>query len=337
MSSAPTGDTAAGMVTLPGPDTIIGPMPDGTTRRFAVAVAAAMFAGCAAQPANQTQPPLSTQAPAVVSSPDPHSLRSVPDIIVGAERDPTTTITNPADTVSSSDEVWEASVFYPDDMKSAALMPAAVPAVHPDVPAGWWIPTRPASERSPLPNTAALLSPRSTPGVTDWTQRCVDAFEGGAAARAECAVLLDKMALALDYLGADEACVLDQYQKRIDQMLVQDWDGSGDQHGWHRCATVIGPDPADTASSLITRCRQVLPAAASLDSPPVLTYDPGTGVLSFVSTPQERSVGCAEWAVQVRLAAGGSLTTCSMLAALASQWMQHYHFAPAGQEFSPSC
>ena len=317
-------------------------MPAVTTRRFAAAAAAAaaVFAGCAAQPANQTQPPPSTQAAAVVSSPDPQtSLRAVPDIAVDAERDPATTITSSDDTdaVSGSDEVWEASVHYSDDTESAALMPPTVPAVHPDVPAGWWIPTRPASERSPLPNAAPLLSPRSTPGVTDWTQRCVDAFEGGAAARAECAVLLDKMALALDYLGADEACVLDQYQKRIDQMLAQDWDGSGDQHGWHRCATVIGPDPADTASPLITRCRQVLPAAAVLDSPPVLTYDPGTGVLSFVPTPQERSVGCAEWAVQVRLAAGGSLTTCSMLAALASQWMQHYHFAPAGQEFSPSC
>ena len=230
------------------------------------------------------------------------------------------------------------AVIYHDQIPSSALAEAtqAAPAADPLVPAAWWIPARPTAEPSPLRHAAPLLSPRATEGVQAWTRWCVRTFGGGADAEAECAVLLDKIALAVDYLGADESCVLDQYRQRAAQMLSA-WDGSGDLHGWHRCATVVGPDPGDTDSHLVHRCQQVLPADVELEPPPVWLYEAAHNGVRVIAAPEGRPIDCTEWALLAQTAAGGTFALCSQVAALASQWMQHHHFAPAGQGFTPGC
>ena len=246
-------------------------------------------------------------------------------------------LTNGADVADVADG-WEVTVVYHDKIPSSVLpTPAqATPVADPLVPAAWWIPAQPAAEPSPLRHAAPLLSPRATEGVQEWTRWCVQTFGEGADAEAECAVLLDKIALAVDYLGADEACVLSQYRHRVAQMLSA-WDGSGDLYGWHRCATVVAPDPGDTDSHLVHRCWQVLPADVELEPPPVWLYEAAYKGLSIIPVPESRVMDCVAWVWQVQAAAGGDLTLCSRVAVLAVQWMQHHHFAPVEQEFTLGC
>ena len=125
----------------------------------------------------------------------------------------------PEDT-TSNDDVW------------VAPQAGMVPVVHADVPSTEW-------QRGPVnPGDRAYDKPRETERVREWRNWC---YRDGVS----CEWLEHEMYQALDYLGADPICVLNEYSKKAEYFLSQ---GSGANHsyaknnfGWHLCATVIDP------------------------------------------------------------------------------------------------
>lgn len=116
---------------------------------------------------------------------------------------------------------------------------------------------RPEARGEPPPSFAAfhehtgervdVLMPPSTPAVLEWSDWCFFGPEGGSPAGGSysCSLEMTHFASALTYLGADEACVLEQHRLRIEAdhrpgTLPGD---ALNEHGWHRCPSVIDPDP----------------------------------------------------------------------------------------------
>ena len=135
--------------------------------------------------------------------------------------------------------------------------------------------------------------PPATPGVIAWSDWCF--FDGprtGYTSAYQCSTSMSSFAWALTHLGADEACVLDQYTKLIEalgEIRGSDVDGSKsnaveDAYGWHNCATVIDPDPGD-GRSLAEKCealpevrdsRSALYGSCAEWAELLLSYSPGT-------------------------------------------------------------
>ena len=203
-----------------------------------------------------------------------------------------------------------------------------VPPVHPDTePASWdtgeW---EPGSGYRYVGND----HPRATPDVEAWTASCT----GGSS----CDWLLYAMKWALDYLGAEEDCVVAVYHARWRRANSSNWQSGAeiDLYGWHRCPTVIDPrtptvaDPyvqqmpngsdvlllAASSDSLADRCRAVLPADVELEF----------SVNNDLSKRRE-GLDCDEWAA---LAGARRVTykTCDASALLAEEWMEHHHGMP---------
>ncbi len=151
--------------------------------------------------------------------------------------------------------------------------------------------------------------PPATPGVIAWSDWCFfDAPSTGLGAR-QCSASMSSFAFALSHLGADEACVLDQYTKLINALA--DIDGGDitaqtyaaqDAYGWHRCASVIDPDPTD-GRTLTEKCEALPAAKADID-------------LLFGS--------CAEWAGQ-RMEMLAATPNCSASTSLLFAWMNTHH------------
>ena len=203
-----------------------------------------------------------------------------------------------------------------------------VPPVHADTdPASWgtgeWAP---ASGYDYLGNDR----PRSTPALEEWSEWC----RGGSA----CDRLRYAMKWALDYLGADEACVVAVYYARWKRANASNWLSGAeiDRYSWHRCPTVIDPrtptvdDPfleelvpgwdvlllTDSTDSLADRCRAVLPDDVALEF--------------FIDNNLEdfhEGLDCGEWGT---LAGTRRLTykVCDASALLAKEWMEHHHEMP---------
>ena len=221
-----------------------------------------------------------------------------------------------------------------------------VPAVHPDTAMTSWITGQPHDPPEGLPEVPLVgfrhrdnpggELPRATPGVLEWAQWCTqgpavsyDTIDAGS-----CGLMLNKMVWALDYMGAEESCVLDQYRQKM-QWLAETGggDGTAKPYGWHLCATVIDPAPPNTAP-FAQRCEQVLPADVELETKPVIFVD-DTGTLT--ATERQRGVTCQQWAESLYAPPDAPLFACVASGLLAAQWMQHYHDAPTHIEFYVDC
>ena len=232
------------------------------------------------------------------------------------------------------DNLWcgpgEAGCWTLPEPEEVRVQPYAgyVPPVHPDTePASWdtgeW-------EVGSGYRYVGNDHPRPTPDVEAWTASCTG--------MSSCDWLLYEMKWALDYLGAEEDCVVAVYYARWRRANASNW-LSGveiDLYGWHRCPTVIDPrtptvaDPyvqqmpngsdvlllAASTDSLADRCRAVLPADVELEF----------SVNNDLSKRRE-GLDCDEWAA---LAGARRVTykTCDASAQLAKEWMEHHHGMP---------
>ena len=167
----------------------------------------------------------------------------------------------------------------------------------------------PGEDMSTGERIEAVLPP-ATPGVIAWSDWCFfDAPRTGLGAW-QCSMSLSSFAFALSHLGADEACVLDQYTKLIAALadiddrgdITAQADAAEDAYGWHNCATIINPDPGD-GRSLAAKCEAL---------PEVSEY-----VAGFYNS-------CAEWADEY-LAIRRYTPNCSANTGLAIMWIEtHY-------------
>ena len=166
----------------------------------------------------------------------------------------------------------------------------------------------------------AVLPP-ATPGVIAWSDWCFfDAPSTGLGAR-QCSMSLSSFAFALSHLGADEACVLDQYTKLINALadidggdITAQANAAEDAYGWHNCASVIDPDPTD-GRSLAEKC-EALPAVRESRS---ALYG-----------------SCAEWA-EVQMSISASTPICSASTALLFAWMKTHYGDKSTQDWLSGC
>ncbi len=178
--------------------------------------------------------------------------------------------------------------------------------------------------------------PRWTRDVARWASWCFQQPRGN------CTWLLHQMKFALDYLGANPWCVLNEYQARADSYAAGLRSGEAvNRHGWHNCATVIDPlakeAPAgrrndaglllsDTVA-LAEQCRIVLPAEVE--------FEARTG---YRDRPPERfGSDCDAWSEWVdNHPQGRNRPDCWRSARLAEEWMEHHHATPEPY-FPPGC
>ena len=149
---------------------------------------------------------------------------------------------------------------------------------------------------------------------------------------------------ALDYLGADPICVLNEYSKKADYFLSQ---GSGannsyakNNFGWHLCATVIDPIVGEMPSgdrdndvglrlsdtpgiTLAERCRIVL-----ADPFPGIHLEarPTIGERKAEISPSQFGQDCDAWAAYIiEKGPARSAPACNASSSLAEEWMEHHH------------
>lgn len=313
------------------------------------------------EPTTTTHPESSPETTLPPEEPDDTSTTATPDIELVAA-DPWARVAN--EPVLAS-ELWpegaEDGTPYPDDLYchipsdgefecyyttpepeseqvvedtpqdgSAWVPPVAgmVPEVHPDVPLTEW-------QRGPVdPLDRAYDKPRTTEGVQQWRNWCYSRWDS-------CEWLEHNMYQALDYLGANEQCVLNEYTRKAGYFLRE---GSGannsyaaENFGWHRCGTVIDPIVGDISDggpdndvglrlsdtpgiTLAERCRTVLTG-------PFPNIELETrGNISGTRPPIKFGQDCDAWAAYVEGQAHFPASpSCSSSAELAEEWMEHNH------------
>ena len=206
-----------------------------------------------------------------------------------------------------------------------------VPEVHPDVPLTEW-------QRGPVdPLDRAYDKPRTTGGVRQWRDWCYSRWDS-------CGWAEHNMYQALDYLGANEQCVLNEYTRKAEYFLRE---GSGannsyakNSFGWHLCATVIDPIIAEIPAgqrendvglrlsdtpgiTLAERCRVVLTDQfhdIQLEARPTI------GDISAGIPPTRFGQDCDRWAAYViENGLATSAPECNASSSLAEEWMEHHH------------
>ena len=211
-----------------------------------------------------------------------------------------------------------------------------VPPLHPDTAAPSWT----AGTAETPPGLPALLlpqpqdplypggeMPRPTEEIKAFASWCVQTAESSAAfTDQDCAAALHEMVWPIDYMGAAPQCVIAQYRQRFDDYTAAGAVGIAPaENGWHNCASVINPDPSDESTTLAERCAQVLPEGVELEAP-----------AGSATSDQRTPDGCAAWA-QSLATSGVAGSRCSLLAALATQWMQYHYLAPDDGSFVILC
>ena len=168
--------------------------------------------------------------------------------------------------------------------------------------------------------------PDDRPRVTEYRQTWIDWCGHGLA----CERRLFQMTWALDYLGANENCVINIYYGRVQE---ERQGISSDDHrvrlineyGWHRCATVIDPVQPDGrllsehGLSMAERCRAVLPTGVKLeykDNPRLID-----GVIVY---EHHENVSCDEWGAYVEGRGVLGQEDCDASARLSEEWLEHY-------------
>ena len=195
------------------------------------------------------------------------------------------------------DQVQEGAVWTEPD--------AARPPVHPETPepswdAGTWVPRTHPDDR-----------PRRSENVQLWVDWCGD-YSG-------CDWLLAQMTWAIDYLAADEVCVVEVYAERARQEASNYRESLPGEYGWHQCASVIDPRQPDgtllseqPGITIADRCRAVLPADIGLE------YNEGGR-----RDARRDGLSCDEWGAWAESRRTG-YETCDHSALLAKEWLEHY-------------
>ena len=221
----------------------------------------------------------------------------------------------PQEPTSPSDTTWTPPVA------------GMVPEVHPDVPLAEW-------QRGTVdPLDRANDKARTTVEVQQWRDWCYPRWNS-------CEWAEHNMYQALDYLGAHEQCVLNEYTKKVEYFLRE---GSGannsygaENFGWHRCSTVIDPLVGDFSAggrdndiglrlsdtqgiTLAERCRIVLTG-------PFPNIELETRWTVGGTPPTEFGQDCDAWAayIETRSSFAGS-PSCTSSRSLAQEWMEHNH------------
>ena len=182
---------------------------------------------------------------------------------------------------------------------------AARPPVHPETPeptwdAGTWVSGTQSDDR-----------PRRSENVQIWVDWCGD--------YAGCDRLLARMTWALDYLAADEVCVIERYFSRALEEASNYRISLRGEYGWHQCASVIDPRQPDgtllseqPGITVADRCRAVLPADIELE------YNEGGR-----RDARRDGLSCDEWGAWAE-SRRTSYETCDRSAVLAEEWLEHY-------------
>ena len=255
-----------------------------------------------------TEPPTTTtttEPPATTSTASPTTTTEPPPTTTTTEP-PTTTTTVPEEDAEPSETVTLATgwVVFPEGY---------LPPVHPDTPTPSWI--QGTWELGEGPDAQI----RVTAAVQAWIDWC-GTYRG-------CEPLLEDMWRPLDFLGADEVCVLKQYEERAiraSQPGVTDgYNNAGltNRFGWHRCASVIDPMQPDGrllsehGLTMAQRCRAVLPDGTELETH------------RYFGQPPRDGLDCDEWGEWAEGRSTG-FEDCDRSARLAEEWMEHYHNMP---------
>ena len=242
------------------------------------------------------------------------------------------------------DNLWcgpgEAGCWTLPEPEEVRVQPYAgyVPPVHPDTEPTTWQ----SGDWAPRTNDPRDDDhPRRTPAVQTFIDWCA---QGTA-----CDWLLFQMVWALDYLGANEACVLAvHYTRAIAAAQTSDGNynsvGLRERYGWHRCPTVIDPRTptvtdsfmqqhlpgwdvlllAPSGESPAARCRAVLPADIELEE------RRSKGVI-------RDGLDCDEWGAYIEgFNSGLRYPVCNTSARLAEEWLEHHHGMPE-RYFRISC
>ncbi len=199
------------------------------------------------------------------------------------------------------ESVQQGNVWVQDD----------APPTHPDTPQTSW--DRGTWEVRGLPDDRA----RITPIVQNFLDWCGPFCDDG--------YYLFVMVWAVDYLGADERCVVINY---IAQIANIDTTSIRERYGWHRCPTIIDPRQPTVTDSYIQelvpglllltpndtpmaeRCRAALPEDVKLEE------RISGGVI-------RDGLDCDEWGAWVE-ARRVSYPACDRSARLAEEWLEHY-------------
>ena len=211
-----------------------------------------------------------------------------------------------------------------------------VPPLHPDTAAPSWtagtVETPPGLPELLLPQPQDPLypggeMPRPTEEIKAFASWCLQtAASSSSFTDQDCASALHEMVWPVDYMGAAAQCVIAQYRQRFDGYAAAGAVGIAPaENGWHNCASVVNPDPSDASTSLAERCAQVLPEGARLEAP-----------AGSATSDQRTPDGCAAWAQSLQ-ASGVAGSRCSLVAALATQWMQYHYLAPDDGSFVILC
>ena len=147
--------------------------------------------------------------------------------------------------------------------------------------------------------------------MQSWVDWCGD--YGG------CDWLLAQMTWALDYLAADEICVVEVYAVRAREEASNYRYTLPGEYGWHQCASVIDPRQPDgrllsqqPGITVADRCRAVLPADIELE------YNEGGR-----RDARRDGLSCDEWGAWAESRRTG-YETCDRSALLAKEWLEHY-------------
>ena len=161
--------------------------------------------------------------------------------------------------------------------------------------------------------------PRETAGVVEWINWCYSNYGGNQG----CEQMMFQMVWALDYLGADEACVLENFRERIQRGnnpdVAERYNDSRliNRFGWHKCASVIDPIQADGrllsehGLTMAERCRAVLPDNVDLE-----WYE----TIHVVND----GLDCDSWGAWVESLRSGVTRNCRNSARLAEEWLEHH-------------
>ena len=228
--------------------------------------------------------------------------------VLEPEPAPTTTVLEPEPTL----DPVEAQIAAWEDLRAEVQQGAvwtepgaARPPVHPETPeptwdAGTWVEW-----------THPVDRPRRSENVQIWVDWCGD--------YAGCDWLLAQMTWALDYLAADEVCVIERYFTRALEESTNYRDSLPGEYGWHQCASVIDPRQPDgrllseqPGITVADRCRAVLPADIDLEYYEGGRLDGHRGGLT-----------CDEWGAWAESRRTG-YETCDQSAVIAKEWLEHY-------------
>ena len=260
--------------------------------------------------------PAAPEPAPTTTAPEPAPTTTAPEPV------PTTTAPEPAPTTTAPEPVLdpvEAQIAAWEDVRAGVQEGAvwtepggARPLVHPETPetswdAGTWDPVRYSDDR-----------PRRSENVQTWVDWCGD--------DSRCDWLLAQMTWALDYLAADEVCVVEVYAVRAREEASDYRDSLPGEYGWHRCASLIDPRQPDgrllseqPGITMADRCRAVLPADIDLQY-----YEGGR------TADRRGGLSCDEWGAWAESRRTG-YETCDHSGQLAEQWLEHYIGMPEGE------